>query len=336
MKYKRGGTTYANAIGRIRVKERMLFNRPYLISLAEANGSVDVMEMLAKTSYAKYFDKSPPEMDYKEIIKRKWMSVRNLYRKFSLGDAVGNLLWGRHDLSNVKILLKSKYLGIEPEELSELGNISLEKLKSYILADKKSAVPSWIDRGVAAVRKKFEISKDPRDISLVMDREYFSLLRRHIGIESNKFLKDLLIVEIDLHNIKVFLRIKGQSNVQKFLDEGLVEGGSKRKRFYVDLAGASPDKIIGAYANTVYSNFVKEGIQIYDKEKSFWRIEKMADNHLLNFVKQVKHAAFGFEPLIAYVFARRNEEKALRLIMEGKLTGVTTDFIKERIPGSYV
>jgi len=330
VKYKRGGTRHGASVGRVRIKERFLFNKAYLYSLAEARNSVEVIEMLAKTNYAKYQTAPPELMDYRKIIEGKWKSVRNMYKSFSLESHVNCFLWSKYDLYNAKILLKSRYFNIEARELLNIGTIDVEKLKRYILRDENLVISSWIVTGVTKVKKKMETSKDAVDIDLIMDKEYLEFMKKIVSSAGSIFLNDLLKTEIDLYNIKTFLRLKAREVQRKVLEEILVEGGSKSISVYTGLLGATNEEVINYFKNTAYGSLMKDGIS------AFWKIEKLADDYILKFARSVKHNVFGFEPLIAYVYARRNEEKALRSIIEGKLTGMPPAYIKERMPEVYV
>ncbi|MFH1709976.1 MAG: V-type ATPase subunit [bacterium] len=336
MKYKHGGTCYGVSIGRVRIKEGLMFNKSYLFSLAEARSSVEVIEMLAKTNYAKYLTAPPEQMDYRKMLEEKWRSVRNMYRQFALKSHINFFLWSKYDLYDAKILLKSRYFNLEPKELSGIGTVNLEKLKRYILRDLPAVIPGWIVKGVVKVKEKLEASKDSKYVDLIMDKEYLEFLKRVVSADGNGFLKDLLAAEIDLYNIKTFLRLKTKSIDPKILEEALAAGGSKSKSFFVNLLGATNEEIVSFFKNTSYGSLINDGMVPLIEKGRFWKIEKLADDYLLKFVRGVKHNAFGFEPLIAYVYARRNEEKALRSIIEGKLTGMSAAHIKERIPEAYV
>ncbi|MFC1768034.1 V-type ATPase subunit, partial [Candidatus Margulisiibacteriota bacterium] len=247
-----------------------------------------------------------------------------------------SFLWSRHDLYNAKILLKSRYLSVEPKELSDIGTVDQERLKKYILNDEKTSIPDWLVQGVLSAKSKFELSKDPKTIDIVLDKVYIEFLKKIAGSAENRFLKDLLRTEVDLYNIKTFIRLRAAKKEDGLPAEVLVQGGSKAKSFYSGLAQVSDEETISAFKDTPYGRVVREGLTERVASGSFWKLEKLSADHVLMFAKKMKHSVFGFEPLIGYVIARRNEAAALRTIMEGKLAEMPADFIKERIPEVYV
>jgi V/A-type H+-transporting ATPase subunit C len=53
-------------------------------------------------------------------------------------------------------------------------------------------------------------------------------------------------------------------------------------------------------------------------------------------VKNAKYIPFGIEPLAGYLIAKDNEIKIARIIMAGKLAGISPELIRERLRETYV
>jgi len=68
----------------------------------------------------------------------------------------------------------------------------------------------------------------------------------------------------------------------------------------------------------------------------FTTIEKLFDNKLIEYVKSAKYISYGIEPLAAYLIAKENEIKIARIIMAGKLAGIPSELIRERMRETYV
>ena len=49
-----------------------------------------------------------------------------------------------------------------------------------------------------------------------------------------------------------------------------------------------------------------------------------------------KYQSFSVGPLVAYVLARENEIKTVRIIVSGKRSGLSDDSIRERVREMYV
>ena len=64
-------------------------------------------------------------------------------------------------------------------------------------------------------------------------------------------------------------------------------------------------------------------------------VRKTGDNYLISYVKKAGLISFGPEPLVAYLWAKENEIKLIRIVMVGKINGLPADDIKERLRDVY-
>ena len=64
--------------------------------------------------------------------------------------------------------------------------------------------------------------------------------------------------------------------------------------------------------------------------------ERLCDNAVTAYLTQGKRVAFGEHPLIGYLYAREAELTTIRIILTGRLAGLDTDAIRERLRDSYV
>ena len=64
--------------------------------------------------------------------------------------------------------------------------------------------------------------------------------------------------------------------------------------------------------------------------------ERWCDNRIIRTIKPQKYESFTIGPVVAYVIARLNEIKTARIILSGKLNGLTDESIRERVREMYV
>lgn len=64
--------------------------------------------------------------------------------------------------------------------------------------------------------------------------------------------------------------------------------------------------------------------------------ECWCDNRIIETIKPQIRNPFSIGPLVAYVIARENEIKTVRIILSGKLNGLPEKSIRERIREMYV
>ena len=72
------------------------------------------------------------------------------------------------------------------------------------------------------------------------------------------------------------------------------------------------------------------------ERRALTRFEKLTDDAVTEYLSGAKFAVFGEAPLVAYIAARENEFTAVRIIMTGRMAGLDTDTIRERLREAYV
>ena len=69
--------------------------------------------------------------------------------------------------------------------------------------------------------------------------------------------------------------------------------------------------------------------------KSDSAFERWCDNRMIETISPQKYNAFTIGPVIAWVIARQNEIKTVRIILSGKQNGLPEDSIRERVRKMY-
>ena len=64
--------------------------------------------------------------------------------------------------------------------------------------------------------------------------------------------------------------------------------------------------------------------------------DRWCDNRMMKLIKPQKYNAFTISPLAAYVLAKENEIKSVRIILSGKVNQLPDEKVKERLRDSYV
>ena len=88
----------------------------------------------------------------------------------------------------------------------------------------------------------------------------------------------------------------------------------------------------------VCAALVQEGFQeaVDAWNESGSAFERWCDNRIIRTIRPQKYRAFSAGPLAAYVLARENEIKNVRMILTGKQNGLPDAVIRERVREMYV
>ena len=131
-------------------------------------------------------------------------------------------------------------------------------------------------------------------------------------------------------DIKIAVRSAKTGKSIDFIRRAMAECDTLDAQKLAQAASLSYSDIIAYLSTTEYSSAV-EAIST-----SMSAFEKWCDDHLTALLRSQKWEPFGFGPVVAYILARENEIKAVRLILSAKHNGIPEEIVKERLRKMYV
>lgn len=332
---------YAHAVARVRSLETGLLRPADLERLLEAP-SIQEAWKLARELVG--IAENTPVSEFETTLGQELARFFAYVASFLPDRSVPNWFYMRHDYHNLKVLMKELWLG-EPADTgaySLVGNYPVEELRRQVLlmdppgAEDDPEVPSpWRGRlprpyrtAMAAARSAWESSADPQAIDVVLDRFLFEALEveaRKLGPTIHRVSQCL----VDLANLKVLLRSGRLGKNRAFLRLAVLPGGSIPAPRWLDLLGASVDRI-AQVAGEPYA------AMLYAANGDPGTVERLGDNYVTAVLKEARYVAMGREPVLALLWAKDNDIRNLRIVLSGKLNGVPAPAIRERLRDSYV
>lgn len=326
-------TDYAYAVGRIRAMETKLLTRPLVERMLEAADVEELLRILADTVYGSLLAEST---EYQELLKVEEANLIGLFDELCLEPVLSELIHYRYDFHNLKVLIKAYVAKADfSHALSPHGNFDIPVLRGAFEEERFGVLPGDLERVIARVVEEYYSKEDPRVIDLIVDNEMFQFYGREIASHGNEFLSRLLALTIDLTNIKTLARAKRLKEDRETVRLAVFDGGELTGKWYIDLSDEPWENLAQKFYATPYYQIVDEGYGYLQGEKSFLKLEKLCDDHLIDFLRVTRYNAFGVEPLVAYFVAKLNELKVLRLLFVGKLRGIGSARIRERLPDVF-
>ncbi len=313
---------YAYAIGYIRALENRLLTAQIMSQLLEAEDEESLFRMLHGTEYGV---ESVEALEQK--CREELSGVIHLVKELSVDFLLTELLTMKYDFYNIKTLLKAKYSPKEVEPyLFDVGNLDQEELRYAIVEGKTRDIPEHFRDAISKAQTEFEETPELSVIDIVLDKEFVNTFHSVSCQYGKRFFIEYLELFADLSNIEIFLRVHNQGRDRDFLQKVLLDHGNLEKDLFF-----RPVEEFASRVETDFSHLVKEGLDYWKRDGSPVRFEKLADEHLLGFLKSTKHIVFGPEVLFAYLVIKEKEFKSVRTIVSGKIDGVPVDMIRERI-----
>ncbi len=323
---------YAFATGRIRALEAKLLNRTHYQRLLEAPNALEAWRALAEMGYAKAAEKKLDE--YEEVLTDELRTVYKLLRSL----AEGRLEWleRRYDFHHVKVYLKAKLLGEDPREgvFDGVGTVPLKLIEASIATRVWSALPPELARVAEQALAEYESTRAPQSIDIIVDRGLFAYLTD--AVRGHPFMEALVAIWADLLNLKSLARAKLMEKDRAFASRVFVPGGSLDDARVLALLDVDIATWADELRHTPYSSVLSRGLAQVAEKRSLALLEKLSDDFVMEFLKRAKLALYGAEPLIAYVLAKETELKNIRIILVGKLNGLSRETLEEHLREPYV
>ena len=114
------------------------------------------------------------------------------------------------------------------------------------------------------------------------------------------------------------------SDIQSIMKKAMAECDTLDKERLIHAAVSGMDQIMSYLAETKYGD---GALALAESASAF---ERWCDNQIMETIRPQLYNSFSLGPLVAYVLARENEIKTVRIILTGKRSGLPEEFIRER------
>ena len=339
MKERREATTpgsdtrYTYAVGRIKALEARLVSPAEMERLLEEETQADAVRALGEFSdYAEIV--AAGEKDPEEILEEQLRHAYDVVSELSLGSNAIKTLRLKYDFHNLKVLLKAKLLGIEPEGFSNVGFLSTEQVTR--LLDEKTLegdVDPFAAEAILAAISAVDESASLEGIETALDRFYYGLFLKNLGV--NPFLEEYARRTIDLINLRTFWRVQVMEWPEERLAESLLSGGTIEKTFFTTNFATPIADLLARLPDDAYRRILREALTAYQSKKDLSALDRLADDFLIQRLRKGKLYCFGLEPLVGYIAAKENEVMRLRVILYGKEKSLPADSLRELLRSSY-
>lgn len=328
---------YVSVVPRIRSIENRLLDKAKIERMIDASSPQETFKILQETEYGSLMGALKNPEEYEFILSEELKRLYSFMYEVSPSKNLINIMSVRYDYHNIKVLLKGKALEKDFSDLLiPVGTVETINMKNYILTEDYRELSPIMRNAIEETERIFEESKDPQKIDIVLDKYIYKDMLSKAEALDEKYIWEFIQKSIDITNLKTLLRVKKQNKPRKFLEDVLIDGGKIQKESLMDMLNASEENIASKFQYSDYGEIIKLGVDQYLETGKLNVFEKLSDNFIMDFIKDAKYVSFGVEPLLAYIFAKENEIKIVRIIMVGKLNNIHGDVIRERLRDIYV
>jgi len=328
---------YAYAVGRIRAREVRLLDFPKMVSILEAENVEEALRGLRDTDYGEGLSLVKGEDDFDFLLSRHIETVYELISQLTQDTELTDLFLLRNDFHNMRVAFKKKCGAlVEDEWYLSPSIVRREEIEKALVTGNFGKLPAVLRGALEKIQRIFVSEKNIQIIEATLDEIYLSHCLQVSRRERCEFLEKFFAIQIDLANIRTFLRIKETERKREHLEKCLISGGGLEIGHFLKSFSDSDESFINSIRFKDYYEIVKRGFEAWRRSGNFSLLEKLFDDYLLNFVRKAKYISLGIEPLIGYLVAKEMELKNLRAIIVGRFNGLSSETIKEMLRESYV
>ncbi len=318
---------YAYTTGRVRALELNLLKEADFIRMKQSGNIEEALQVLNKTfPYSESIKDIQKEEAFERGLDRELKRTYEEVRYFCPEPELMDLFWLDNDFYNLKVLLKSHFqervfkgnsFFLRPP-LSEAGILDLTLLEQSIAKEDFSELLPRVRDILQEIFSLMDNSYSVRSIDDFLNRQFFEWLVLEMKKYPDSFLARLVQLQIDSFNIKAFFRLKLFWGETASPEEVFVEGGIISKQQLLWMVSHPLETLEEELRNTDYGEAVRLALEEQKRENSLFSLHKFFDEYILEHTYCGFYITLGREPLVNYIFLRKQEMKHLRAILGSK------------------
>lgn len=324
-------TDYIYAVSRIRAVERSLLDSGKLMQIADAKTPEEALRMMLDAGY-------PSAADYEQSLAMALDETYRLLEELAPDSDLLAALYIGADYYNLKVLLKAEFLGRDLDYLlNPRCKSGVDTVKAAVLERRGGDISEEFGKALQEALDSFAKDHSVQLVDMLVDRASYLDMVNYAEKTGNEFLIQLFRMEIDLINLQTMFRLRKIGKGSAFAKLALLEGGTLDIAVLLDCVDDTSEAIVETLAHTAYGDLAAAVMaQPEGSLQAMTVLETLCTDRKIDYIRKAKYVQFGAEPLIAYLLAKQNEIRQLRVIMVGKNSGVDSSVIKERLGASYV
>ncbi len=317
---------YIYGVARVRAKEMSLLNNQAIEQLISAQND-DGVRMLEERGW-----------ESKETVEELIAAERARMWKF-IGEIVDDLsvfdvFLYKNDFHNLKAAIKMICGGVRREHVlidnGAISRISPEKILKCCEEGDFSSLPENMRD---AARKAYTVYLETSDSQLsdmLIDKAALEAIVAAGDASNSEVIRDYAELVCATSDIKTALRCAALKKPVSFIREVLARCKTVNAENLAKAAAASVDAVYQYLEKTEYGQAVDIA------KTSFSAFERWCDDLLTEKIRPQKYRSFTVGPIAAYILAKENELKTVRVILLCKKNQIPEEKIRERVRVMYV
>lgn len=318
---------------RVKAMERNLLTKDRVAQMLEAPTNADAAKVMVDCGYPEMTEITHSELN--RVLSEQQQAMMHDLGSCAPNKYVVDAFKLRYDYHNAKVLVKSAALGTDPGPLlMGGGRYDTRRLQENFSREEMPAYSDLFRHGISRAREILGSTGDPQQADFILDRAYFEELTALARSSGSRFLEDYAALAVDAANLRSCVRASRLGRGTDFLNQILVSGGTVSVR---NLSTVRGEDLNNLFRNSRLSAAAAEGAaRSAPSSGSLTEFERLCDDAVMGYFRDARRVSFGVEPIMGYLYARESETTTIRIIMSGRMAGLDTETIRERLRECYV
>lgn len=318
---------YIYAVARIRSKELLCFSPATLEQLMACKTYHECLRMLNEKGWGNGSADQTPESLLEAERRKTWDQLRELVEDMSVFDV---FLYA-NDYHNLKAAIKESYAPSHGADIyNPNGTIDPALLRQAAKDHQFSVLPAEMGAVAEEAMSVLRQTGDGQLCDMIIDKAALEAILRAGKASGSPLLEFYAEHTVATADIKIAVRCQKTGKSLGFLQRALVECDTLDITQLAQAAVESFEAITGYLIHTCYGGAAEALCQ------SASAFERWCDNRLIEKIRPQKYETSTIDPIAAWLLARENEIKTVRILLSGKRNGLSDDAIRERLREMYV
>lgn len=314
------------AVARIRSKELSLLDKSDIEQLMNCRTEKECLGMLIDKGWGKSGDENT-----EQILSIEREKIWDLMKELVDDLSVFNTFLYSNDFHNLKAAIKQVYTNSNRKDIYiSQGTVALELIIDAVKEHNFTTLPEHMQ---GCAEEAYQIQMHTGD-SQLCDAIIDKAAMETTLIKSKETKNEVFIkygeLKVAVANINIAIRSGKTGKSKEFMLRSMAECDTLDVKALAAAALEGKEAIYQYLMNTDYAEAVDA---IKESPSSF---ERWSDNLIIKHIRPQKYNPFTISPLAAFILARDNEIKTVRILLSGKRNDIADSSIRERLREMYV
>ena len=318
---------YTYAVARIRALEFSLFSGTEIERLLACSDEEQCLQLLSEKGWGD----ATGSMDASAMLKREeektWEVIRDVAPDLSVFDVLSySKLY-----HNLKAAIKEVCTEVENKNIFyDDCSIPGPEMLQIVRNKEFHRLPGNMGETAAEAYDTLLHTRDGQLCDIIVDRAALEAIYEAGQKAEDEIIKNYAESTVAIADIKIAVRSQKTGKSLEFMKRAMAPCSSVNAEQLSKAAVSGLDAVRDYLQGTSYA----EGAAALEESPSAF--ERWCDNRMMETIRPQKYNSFSVGPLVAYVLARENEIKTVRIILTGKQNDFPDEAIRERIREMYV